>query len=115
MSDRQDDVRAYIRAWVVCNHTTFGELAKKLDISERLLDEIVSGGYTHPEIARRVQSFFRLTDNQISQIISPNHVGDVIKHQRNLRMDDFTKKKYTEKEREYYNYKDQRFGRRKST
>jgi hypothetical protein len=91
------------------------DAAKALQISPRLLEEIEAGGFTHPKIAGRIQKMFGLTDYETGQLVSPHHVGDVIKHQESIRNDNFYTGKnirvYSDKEMEYFSYKDHRFGR----
>lgn len=105
------DARTTMRARRVERGMTVDGAAKALQISQRLYDEIEAGGFTHPKIALRIQEMFGLTDFEVQQLVSPNHVDDVLKHQINLRSDDFTKKRYTERETEYFSYKDQKFGK----
>ena len=106
------DVRAMIQSLRTKRGMTVHDAAKELQISPRLLEEIEAGGFTHPKIALRIQKMFGLTDYETQQLVSPNHVDDVIKHQASLRNDDFTRKRYTERETEYFSYKDRKFGRR---
>jgi DNA-binding XRE family transcriptional regulator len=90
------------------------DTAKALQISPRLLEEIEAGGFTHPKIALRIQEMFGLTDFETTQLVSPHHVDDVIKHQVSIRNDRFYgggMKIYNDQETEYFNYKDHRFGR----
>lgn len=105
------DARATLRLRLYERSMTVDGAAKSLQISPRLLEEILAGGYTHPKIAIRMQNMFGLTDYEVGQLVSPNHVDDVLKHQIGLRSDDFTKKRYTERETEYFSYKDQKYGK----
>ena len=105
------DARAVIRGRRFERGMTIDDTAKVLQISPRLLEEIEAGGFTHPKIALRIKSMFGLTDFEVLQLVSPHHVDDVLKHQINLRSDDFTKKRYTERESEYFSYKDQKYGK----
>ena len=107
------DARATIRVRRFERGMSVDGAAKALQISPRLLEEIEAGGYTHPKIALRIQEMFGLTEFEVQQIVSPNHVDDVLKHQVNLRNADFTVKKYTERESEYFSYKDQKYGKRR--
>lgn len=107
------NARATIRARRFERGMTVDGAAKALQISARLLEEIEAGGFTHPKIAIRMRDMFGLTDFEVQQLVSPHHVNDVLKHQISLRSDDFTKKKYTDSEQEYFSYKDQRFGKRR--
>ena len=106
------DARAVIRVRRFERRMTVDGTAKTLQISPRLLEEIESGGFTHPKIAKRIQEMFGLTDYEANQLISPNHVDNILEHQNNLRSDDFTKNRYTEREKVYHDYKDYRFARR---
>ena len=105
------DARATLRLRLYERSMTVDGAAKSLQISPRLLEEILAGGYTHPKIALRIQKMFGLTEYEVKQLVSPNHVDDVLKHQVSLRSDDFTKKRYTERESEYFSYKDQKYGK----
>lgn len=107
------DARATLRLRLYERSMTVYGAAKSLQISSRLLEEILAGGYTHPKIALRIQKMFGLTEYEVKQLVSPNHVDDVLKHQVSLRSDDFTKKRYTERESEYFSYKDQKYGKNK--
>lgn len=62
MQERIDSKSAKLRA-----------VALELQISERLLESILNGGYTHPGIAKRLQREFGLTDEEASQLVSPTH------------------------------------------
>jgi len=105
------DARATLRLRLYERSMTVDGAAKALQISPRLLEEILAGGYTHPKIALRIQKMFCLTEYEVKQLVSPNHVDDVLKHQTGLRSDDFTKKRYTERETEYFSYKDHKYGK----
>lgn len=110
------DARATLRLRMYERSMTVDEAAKTLQISPRLLEEILAGGYTHPKIALHIQKMLGLTDYEVMQLVSPHHVNDVLKHQISLRNDKFNGgniKKYTERETEYFSYKDQRFGKRR--
>lgn len=105
------DARATMRSLRTKRGMNVHDTAKALQISPRLLEEIEAGGFTHPKIALRIQKMFGLTEFEVKQLVSPNHVDDVLKHQVSLRSDDFTKKRYTERESEYFSYKDQKYGK----
>lgn len=106
------DARATMQSLRVKRGMMVHDAAKALQISPRLLEEIEAGGFTHPKIAERIQKMFGLTDYEAQQLVSPNHVDDAIKHQASLRNDDFARKRYTERETEYFSYRDSKFGRR---
>ena len=108
------DARATLRLRLYERGMTIDEAAKSLQISPRLLEEIMAGGYTHPKIALRIQKMFGLTEYEVKQLVSPNHVDDILKHQNNLRNSYLTAKKYTDRESEYFSYKDQKFGKRRT-
>ena len=111
MSNDICDARVVIRSRRMERVMTVEGTAKALQISPRLLEEIEAGGYTHPKIAERIQKMFGLTDYETQQLVSPHHVDDIIKHQINIRSDDFSRKRYTQREMEYFSYKDKKFGR----
>lgn len=106
------DARATMQSLRAKRGMTVHDAAKALQISPRLLEEIEAGGFTHPKIAERIQKMFGLTDYEAQQLISPHHIDDIIKHQINVRSDDFSRKRYTQRETEYFSYKDRKFGRR---
>jgi len=60
-------------AWREEHQTTFTAIAKKVKISEALLDLVENGHVTHPKIARRIQKFFKLTDEEYEELIPENH------------------------------------------
>ena len=108
------DARATMRSMRAKRGMNVHDTSKALQISPRLLEEIEAGGFTHPKIAERIQKMFGLTDYETGQLVSPHHVGDVIKHQESIRSDNFyggRMKIYTDQESEFFNYKDYRFGR----
>ena len=108
------DARATMRSLRSKRGMNVHDAAKALQISPKLLEEIEAGGFTHPKIAERIQKMFGLTDYETQQLVSPHHVDDVIKHQIGLRNDKFYGpggKRYTDREMEYFSYKDQKFGR----
>lgn len=108
------DARATMQSMRAKRGMNAHDAAKALQISPRLLEEIEAGGFTHPKIAQRIQKMFGLTDFETAQLVSPNHVDDVIKHQVSIRNDRFYgggMKIYNDQEAEYFNYKDYRFGR----
>ncbi len=109
------DARTHIIKWRSEKHLTTDDAAKQLDISVRLLEEIEAGGFTHPKIAMRIQNMIGLTEQEVKQLVSPNHVNDVLQHQVSIRNDRFNAgmpRIYTNQEAEYYDYIDQKFGRR---
>lgn len=108
------DARAMMRGYMSERGMVVDDAARSLQISVRLLEEILAGGYTHPKIAQRIQKTFGLTDYEVRQLVSPNHVDDVIGHQVGLRNDKFyggSIKIYSERDAEYASYKDKKFGR----
>lgn len=108
------DARAIIRAGRLERGMTVDGAAKALQISPRLLEEIEAGGFTHPKIALRIQEMFGLTEFETKQLVSPNHVDDVIKHMASLKSERFyggNVKIYSDREAEYASYKDRKFGR----
>ena len=111
MSNNICDARATLRLMMYERSMTVDGAAKSLQISPRLLEEIEAGGFTHPKIAKRIQEMFGLTDYETQQLVSPHHVDDIIKHQISIRSDDFSRKRYSDREMEYISYKDQKFGR----
>lgn len=52
---------------------TLRAAAKKLQISESLLDMIENGRVTHPNIAKRIQKLYKLTDEEYYQLIPENY------------------------------------------
>lgn len=101
------DAREYITKWRTARKLTTDEVAKSLSISARLLEEVEGGGFTHPKIAVRMKEFFGLTDDETSQLVSPNHVDDVLKHLHNLRKEMAyygTQKTKSRSDREYRDY-----------
>lgn len=104
MENEPKDARSTIIKWRTDRQIATDVLAKHLSISARLLDEIEAGGFTHPKIALRIQKMIGLTDGETQQLVSPNHVDDVIRHQIDLRSDNFQKKRFTDQEIEYNNY-----------
>lgn len=108
------DARATIRARRFELGMTVDGAAKALQISARLLEEIEAGGFTHPKIALRIQKMFGLTNYEMNQLVSPNHVNDALNHQNNLRSERFyggSIKIYSNRDTEYVDYKDRKFGR----
>lgn len=108
------DARVTMRSLRTKRGMNVHDTAKALQISPRLLEEIEAGGFTHPKIAEHIQKMFGLTEYEAKQLISPNHVGDAIKHQESIRSDRFYgggMKIYTDQESEFFGYKDYRFGR----
>ena len=112
MSNDICDARATMQSMRAKRGMNVHDAAKALQISPRLLEEIEAGGFTHPKIAERIQKMFGLTDYETQQLVSPHHVDNAIKHQDSLRIDDLTRKRYTQREMEYFSYKDRKFGRR---
>jgi hypothetical protein len=107
LKNEPKDARSTIIKWRTDRQIATDVLAKHLSISARLLDEIEAGGFTHPKIALRIQKTVGLTDSETQQLVSPNHVDDVIRHQINLRNDSFQsggKRRFTDQEIEYNNY-----------
>ena len=101
------DAREYIIKWRTEKKLSTDEVAKSLSISARLLEDVEGGGFTHPKIVVRMKEFFGLTDDEASQLVSPNHVDDVLKHQISLRNDNFyniSRKTLSKSDREYRDY-----------
>ena len=72
MSNDICDARATLRLRMYERSMTVDGAAKALQISPRLLEEIMDGGYTHPKIALRIQKMFGLTEYEVKQLVSPN-------------------------------------------
>ena len=49
------------------------EAAKKCGISEELYKRIEGGDVTHPNIVKRIQEVFKLTDEQAEELLPENH------------------------------------------
>lgn len=63
-------------AWRESHQSTFTAIAKKIKISEALLDLVENGHVTHPNIARRIQKFYNLTDSEYEELIPKNYRED---------------------------------------
>jgi len=88
-----------------CGMTIEGA-AKALQISARLLEDILDGAVTHPKIVARIQEMFCLTEHEAGELISPDHAPVVHQKWRNGHYDMFRADKKTN---EYWNYKNQKY------
>lgn len=59
--------------WRKARSLDYYTIAKSLDISPGLLEMIENGDVTHPNIAKRIQELYKLTDEETEELIPENY------------------------------------------
>lgn len=101
-------------ARVILSDHDISQLSRESNVGIRLLEEIISGGFTHPNIAERLQKVAGLTESEKNQLISSERVS--INHHRSPK--DWNNACFkvqrvrtdlNRKEAEYFQYKSQKY------
>ena len=88
-------------------------LASMCDTGKAVLEDVIAGGFTHPNIAKKIQNGVNLTDEEAAQLVSPVRVAiEKDEFSKGWGRMSFGKRRPDAQSCEYYNYKRHKYDRR---